>query len=182
MKVALENIDEVVEIIKKSSNVNMARANLMQRFDFSEIQAQAILDMRLQKLTSLETQKILDELKEIQEFIAYLEDLLAHEEKILGVVKDETLEVSQKYGDERRTEIRPEEIGSMNIEDLIEKENMVVLISNRGFIKRIPVSAYKEQGRGGKGSSSVTLKDGDFIEHIFYSLHTQLYSVCYKCR
>ena len=167
LKVALENIDEVVEIIKKSSNVNMARANLMQRFDFSEVQAQAILDMRLQKLTSLETQKILDELKEIQEYIAYLEDLLAHEEKILDVVKDETKEISDKYGDERRTEIKPEEIGSMNIEDLIEKEDMVVLISNRGFIKRLPVSAYKEQGRGGKGSNSATLKDGDFIEHIF---------------
>ena len=167
LKVALENIDEVVEIIKKSSNVNMARANLMERFDFSEVQAQAILDMRLQKLTSLETQKILDELQEIMKYIDYLEDLLAHEEKILGVVKDETIEISEKYGDERRTEIRPEEIGSMNIEDLIEKEDMVVLISNRGFIKRIPVSAYKEQGRGGKGSSSATLKDGDFIEHIF---------------
>ena len=167
LKVALENIDEVVEIIKKSSNVNMARANLMERFDFSEVQAQAILDMRLQKLTSLETQKILDELQEILKYINYLEDLLAHEEKILGVVKDETKEISDKYGDERRTEIRPEEIGSMNIEDLIEKEDMVVLISNRGFIKRIPVTAYKEQGRGGKGSSSATLKDGDFIEHIF---------------
>ncbi len=167
LKIALENIDEVVEIIKKSSNVNMARANLMERFDFSELQSQAILDMRLQKLTSLETQKILDELKEILEYIDYLEDLLAHEEKILGVVKDETRELSDKYGDERRTEIRPEEIGSMNIEDLIEKEDMVVLISNRGFIKRIPVTAYKEQGRGGKGSSSATLKDGDFIEHIF---------------
>ncbi|OQY33309.1 MAG: DNA gyrase subunit A, partial [Spirochaetaceae bacterium 4572_59] len=167
LKVALDNIDEVVEIIKKSSNVNMARANLIQRFNFSEIQSQAILDMRLQKLTSLETQKILDELKEIQEFIAYLEDLLAHEEKILGVIKDETKDISDKYGDERRTELRPEEIGSMNIEDLIEKEDMVILISNRGFIKRLPVSVYKEQGRGGKGSSSVTLKDGDFIEHIF---------------
>ena len=167
LKIALENIDEVVEIIKKSNNVNMARANLIERFSFSELQAQAILDMRLQKLTSLETQKILDELKEIMGIIYYLEDLLAHEEKILSVVKDETKEIAEKYGDERRTEIRPEEIGSMNIEDLIEKEDMVVLISNRGFIKRIPVSAYKEQGRGGKGSSSATLKDGDFIEHIF---------------
>ncbi len=167
LKVALENIDEVVEIIKKSNNVNMARANLMQRFDFSEEQAQAILDMRLQKLTSLETQKILDELAEILKIIDYLEDLLAHEEKILGVVKDETQEISDKYGDDRKTEIRPEEIGSMNMEDFIEKEDMVVLISNRGFIKRIPVSAYKEQGRGGKGSNSAILKDGDFIEHIF---------------
>jgi len=167
LKVALENIDEVVEIIKKSDNVNMARANLMVRFEFSELQAQAILDMRLQKLTSLETQKILDELAEIMKFIDYLEDLLAHEEKILTVVKEETMEVSEKYGDERRTEIRPEEIGSMNMEDMIEKEDMVVLISNRGFIKRIPFTAYKEQSRGGKGSNSATLKDGDFIEHIF---------------
>lgn len=167
LKKALENIDEIVEIIKKSANVNMARANLMERFDFSEIQAQAILDMRLQKLTSLETQKILDELAEIMKFIDYLEDLLAHEEKILNVVKEETAEVSDKYGDERRTEIRLEEIGSMNMEDFIEKEDMVVLISNRGFIKRVPLSAYKEQGRGGKGSNSASLKDGDFIEHIF---------------
>ncbi len=167
LKIALENIDEVVEIIKKSDNVNIARANLMERFDFSEIQAQAILDMRLQKLTSLETQKILDELTEIKKYIAYLEDLLAHEEKILGVIRDETREVAEKYGDERRTEIRTEEIGSMNMEDFIEKEDMVVLISNRGFIKRIPFTAYKEQGRGGKGSNSAILKDGDFIEHIF---------------
>ncbi|QEN09072.1 DNA topoisomerase (ATP-hydrolyzing) subunit A [Oceanispirochaeta crateris] len=167
IKIALENIDEVVEIIKKSANVNIARANLMERFDFSELQAQAILDMRLQKLTSLETQKILDELAEIMKFIDYLEDLLAHEHKILGVVKDETKEIAQKYGNERQTEIRVEEIGSMNMEDLIEKEDMVVLISNRGFIKRIPFTAYKEQGRGGKGSNSATLKDGDFIEHIF---------------
>jgi DNA gyrase subunit A len=167
LKKALENIDEVVEIIKKSSNVNMARANLMERFDFTEIQAQAILDMRLQKLTSLETQKILDELAEIMKFINYLEDLLAHEEKILDVIKEETQEVAEKYGNKRRTEIRIEEIGSMNMEDFIEKEDMVVLISNRGFIKRVPLSAYKEQGRGGKGSNSATLKDGDFIEHIF---------------
>ncbi len=167
LKIALENIDEVVEIIKKSANVNMARANLMERFDFSEEQAQAILDMRLQKLTSLETQKILDELAEIMKYIDYLEDLLAHEEKILAVVQDETREVAAKYGDDRKTEIRPEEIGSMNMEDFIEKEDMVVLISNRGFIKRIPFTAYKEQGRGGKGSNSATLKDGDFIEHIF---------------
>ena len=145
----------------------MARANLMERFDFSELQAQAILDMRLQKLTSLETQKILEELAEIMKYIDYLEDLLAHEEKILKVVIEETTDVAEKYGDKRKTEINLEEIGSMNMEDFIEKEDMVVLISNRGFIKRIPFTAYKEQGRGGKGSNSATLKDGDFIEHIF---------------
>ncbi len=167
LKKALENIDEVVEIIKKSPNVNRARANLMERFIFSGEQAQAILDMRLQKLTSLETQKILDELREIKNYIEYLEDLLAHEYKILAVIKEETQEVSEKYGNPRRTEIKPEEIGSMNMEDLIEKEDVVVILSNRGFIKRIPASAYKEQGRGGKGSNSATLKDGDFVEHIF---------------
>lgn len=173
LKIALENIDEVVEIIKKSSNVNMARANLMERFDFSEKQAQAILDMRLQKLTSLETQKILDELKEVEEFIAYLEDLLAHEEKILQVVKDETLSVKDKYDTPRKTEILPEELESMNIEDFIKKENMVVVISNKGYVKRIPVSDYKEQGRGGKGSNTSKLRDDDFIEHVFIaSTHT----------
>lgn len=167
LKIALENIDEVVEIIKKSSNVNMARANLMERFDFSEKQAQAILDMRLQKLTSLETQKILDELKEVEEYIAYLEDLLAHEEKILQVVKDETIELKEKYADPRKTEILAEELESMNIEDFIKKENMVVVITNRGFVKRIPVTEYKEQGRGGKGSNTSNLRDEDFIEHMF---------------
>jgi len=173
LKIALENIDEIVEIIKKSANVNMARANLMERFDFSEKQAQAILDMRLQKLTSLETQKILDELKEVEEFIAYLEDLLAHEEKILQVIKDETLEIKEKYATERMTNILPEELESMNIEDFIKKENMVVVISNKGYVKRIPVTDYKEQGRGGKGSNTSKLRDDDFIEHVFIaSTHT----------
>lgn len=167
LKIALDNIDEVIQIIKASNNINIARASLMARFEFSEIQAQAILDMRLQKLTSLETQKILDELKEIEELISYLESLLADRNKILQVIKDETLEISEKYGDERRTEILNEEINGMIMEDLIEKEDVVVLISNRGFIKRIPLTAYKEQARGGKGSNSTVLKDDDYVEHIF---------------
>lgn len=167
LKVALDNIDEVIQIIKASSNINIARANLMARFEFSEVQAQAILDMRLQKLTSLETQKILEELEEIRTLIAYLEGLLADDNKIFQVIKDETAEISEKYGDERRTEILNEEINGMIMEDLIEKEDVVVLISNRGFIKRIPLTAYKEQGRGGKGSNSTILKDDDYVEHIF---------------
>lgn len=167
LKVAIENIDEVVEIIRKSDNVALARANLMARFDFSEKQAQAILDLRLQKLTSLETQKILDELKEIRVTIAYLEDLLAHEAKILAVVKEETGELAEKYGKPRTTEINAEEVIQVNIEDLIAEEDMVVVISNRGFVKRIAASEYREQGRGGKGARTTDLKEDDFIEHVF---------------
>ena len=167
LKVAIENIDEVVEIIRKSDNVALARTNLMARFDFSEKQAQAILDLRLQKLTSLETQKILDELKEIRVTIAYLEDLLAHEAKILAVVKEETGELAEKYGKPRTTEINAEEVIQVNIEDLIAEEDMVVVISNRGFVKRIAASEYREQGRGGKGARTTDLKEDDFIEHVF---------------
>jgi len=167
LKIALDNIDEVIKIIKESNDVAVARENLMARFGFSERQTQAILDMRLQKLTSLETQKILNELKEIMELIAYLRDLLAHESKILTVIKDETHALKEKYGDERRTEIIADEVEQLNIEDLIEKEDMVVLISNKGFIKRLAVSAYKSQGRGGRGSSTAKLKNEDFLEHVF---------------
>jgi len=167
LKIALENIDEVVETIKKSNTVAIARANLMAKFDLSEIQAQAILDLRLQKLTSLETQKILDELEEIRKTILYLEDLLAHEYKILALVKDETTELSAKYGKDRTTEINPEEVLQINIEELIAEEDMIVVISNRGFIKRIAASEYKEQSRGGKGAKTSDLKEDDFIEHVF---------------
>jgi DNA gyrase subunit A len=167
LKIALDNIDEVVAIIKSSRTVSSARSNLMKRFKLSEIQAQAILDMRLQKLTSLETRKIVDELKEVLATIAYLKDLLSSEKKILAVVKQETKALAAAFGDERRTEIVAEEVEEINIEDLIAKEDMVILISNKGFIKRVPVSAYRRQARGGKGSSSSRLKDNDFIEQVF---------------
>jgi DNA gyrase subunit A len=167
LKIALDNIDEVIAIIKKSKDVDSARRALMDRFALSERQSQAILDMRLQKLTSLETQKNNDELKQVRELIAYLKDLLSSEQKILQVVKDETAEIAAAHGDDRRTEIVPDEVDSIDIEDLIQKEDMVVLISNRGFIKRVPLSSYKNQGRGGKGSSSANLRNEDFIEHIF---------------
>jgi len=167
LKIALENIDEVIAIIKKSQNVNTARQNLMRRFKLSEVQAQAILDMRLQKLTSLETRKILEELSEVQAKIKYYKSLLASERKILGIVKQETEQIAKTYGDDRRTEIVAEEVQEINIEDLIAREDMVILISNKGLIKRVPVSAYRRQGRGGKGSSSSRLTDTDFIEHLF---------------
>ncbi len=167
LKIALENIDEVIAIIKKSQNAEAARQNLIARFAFSEKQAQAILDMRLQRLTSLEVQKIVDELNEVLALIEYLKDLLSSEKKILGVVKEETEEISKKFGDDRRTEIIEEEAEQINIEDLITEEDMAILISNRGYIKRIPVTAYRRQGRGGKGSSSALLKEDDFIEQFF---------------
>jgi DNA gyrase subunit A len=167
LKIALENIDKVVKTIKESKNVDAARNNLREKFNLSEKQAQAILDMRLQKLTGLETKKIIEELEEVLKLIACLKDLLSSEQKILEVVKTEILEIKNTFGDERRTEIVPEEVEAIDIEDLIKKEDMVVLISNRGFIKRVPVTSYRSQGRGGKGSSSAKLKNEDFLEHIF---------------
>ncbi len=167
LKIALDNIDEVIAIIKSSKTVDIARTRLRETFDLSEKQAQAILDMRLQKLTSLETQKILDELAELKAQIEYLEGLLADGQKILGVIKEETAELSERYGNKRSTEIVLEEAEKIDIEDMIKEEDMVVLISGKGFIKRLPVTAYKNQGRGGKGSSSANLKNDDFIEHLF---------------
>ncbi|MBN2531724.1 MAG: DNA gyrase subunit A [Spirochaetales bacterium] len=166
LKVALDNIDEVIAIIKGSNDVGTARIHLMKRFKFTEIQAQAILDMRLQKLTSLETKKIVDELEELKRLIIQLKDLLSSEKKILGVVKDELLEISTKFNDERRTEIKIEEAEELDVEDLIIKEDMVILLSHKGFIRRIPLSAYRRQGRGGRGSTSASRED-DFIEHLF---------------
>lgn len=167
LKIALDNIDEVIRIIRESKTVDIARQALMDRFGLSQVQSQAILDMRLQKLTSLETQKILEELAQINALIAYLKDLLASPEKLLAVVKKELLELGEQFGDPRRTEIVPNEIEQINIEDLIQKEEMVVILTNRGFIKRVPYSAYRIQGLGGKGASSSNLKDDDYIKNLF---------------
>ncbi|HKJ84685.1 MAG TPA: DNA topoisomerase (ATP-hydrolyzing) subunit A [Spirochaetia bacterium] len=167
LRIALENIDEVIKTIKESRTVDIARTRLMERFEFSEIQATEILNMRLQRLTSLETQKILDELAEVMKLIEELKALLASEEKILEVVKNETLELVDRFGDERRTDIVPSEVEKIDIEDLIQREDMVVLMSHRGYTKRVPWSAYKIQGRGGKGMTSGMKKDDDFIEHLF---------------
>jgi DNA gyrase subunit A len=167
LKIALDNIDDVIKIIKASKTVDIARSSLIDTFKLSERQAQAILDMRLQKLTSLETQKILDELAELRAVIAYLEGLLADGLKILSVIKEETIAIAEKHGNKRSTEIVLEEAEKIDIEDMIKEEDMVVLISGKGFIKRLPVTAYKNQGRGGKGSSSANLKNDDFIEHLF---------------
>lgn len=165
--IALQNIDEVVAIIKASKNVEIARAALEKRFELSQVQAQAIIDMRLGRLTSLETEKLLAELNEIEARIAYLKDLLASDAKILEVIKTETLDIAKKYGDNRRTEIVANNVEQINIEDLIKPEEMAILISNKGFIKRVSVHLYRSQGRGGKGSNSTSLIEDDFVEQLF---------------
>ncbi|MDQ7797234.1 MAG: DNA gyrase C-terminal beta-propeller domain-containing protein, partial [Spirochaetia bacterium] len=165
--IALQNIDEVVAIIKASRNVDTAKTNLRERFGLSDAQAQAIVDMRLGRLTSLETEKLLAELKETEARIEYLRALLADSAAIHAVIKKEIHELAEKYGDERRTEIVPNQVEQINIEDLIKPEEMVILISNKGFIKRISVNQYRSQGRGGKGSNSTSLLEDDFLQQLF---------------
>jgi DNA gyrase subunit A len=165
--IALANIDEVVAVIKASRDINIAKASLQGRFLLSEAQSQAIVDMRLGRLTSLEVEKLQKELEEIKVQIAYLKSLLEDEKKLRGVIKDETRSVSERYGDERRTEIVAGEVENINIEDLIKKEEMMILISNLGYVKRVPVSSYRNQGRGGKGMQSAKLVEDDFIRQIF---------------
>jgi DNA gyrase subunit A len=165
--IALANIDEVVQIIKTSPDTDAAKQRLEQRFGLDAIQSQAILDMRLARLTSLETNKLEAELAETEARIAYLKNLLSNEANIRAVVKQEVLDIAKKHGDARRTEIVADEVEQINIEDLIKREEMVILISNKGYVKRIPASAYRSQGRGGKGSNSATLMEDDFLEQLF---------------
>lgn len=166
LKIAIDNIDEVIAIIKKSRNPGTARNTLMSRFKLSEIQAQAILDMRLQQLTNLEQKKLIDEYKEILKLIEKLQGILENRQKRMEIIKQELREIKEKFGDERRTEIiyKTEEF---KIEDVIAEEDMVITISHAGFIKRIAVSNYRRQLRGGKGATAAKTKDEDFIEHLF---------------
>jgi DNA gyrase subunit A len=165
--IALANIDEVVAIIKASRDVGTARAKLQERFSLSEAQSEAIVEMRLGRLTSLEIEKIQQELEEIKVRIVYYKSLLEDEKKLRGVIKDETASIAERYGNKRRTEIVAGEVESINIEDLIRKEEMMIIISNLGYVKRVPVSAYRNQGRGGKGMISAKLNEDDFVEQIF---------------
>jgi len=165
--IALQNIDEVIAIIKKSRSVDAAKVALMERFGLSDPQSQAIVDMRLGRLTSLETEKILQELAEIEALIEHFKDLLANPPKILALIRSETMELAEKFGDKRRTDIVSDEVEEINIEDLIQEEEMVILISNLGYIKRVPASAYKSQNRGGKGSNSAKLAEDDFLNQLF---------------
>ena len=169
LKIGLENIDEVIRIIKESDDNTVAMEELMKAFSLTQIQAQAIIDMRLGRLSHLESFKILEELADLEQKIAYYKELLADEHKILGVVKEETenLVPALVPKDKRRTSIVREELGQATMEDFIKEEEVVVLISNKGFAKRIPTEEYEAQGRAGKGRRTTRLQDGDFVDHMF---------------
>lgn len=164
--IALKHIDEIIELIKKSKDAQAAREKLMVNYALTQIQAQAILDMKLQRLTGLEQQKLKDEYKEIIEQISGLKSTLASKFKILEIIKEELLELKKNYGDARRTKIVMAE-NEIKLEDLISNEEMVVTITNSGYIKRIPLKTYRTQGRGGRGITGIKTKQDDFIEHIF---------------
>ncbi len=168
LKIAVDNIDEVIRIIRASANDEEARGNLMQRFTLSEIQARAILEMRLRRLTGLEIEKIETELRELLALIDKLQSILKSEEKINEIIKNELIEIKENYSTKRRTEII-EDYDDIDIEDLIPNEPMVVTITHRGYIKRVPVKLYERQNRGGKGKIALTTYDDDFIEMFFTS-------------
>ena len=166
LKIALDNIDEIVQLIKKSKNPDAAKTGLMKKFKLSEIQAKAILDMRLQRLTGLERKKIEDEYLRLIKLIETLRSILDSKDKQMVLIRDELVGIKEKYGDERRTEIvaKTEEF---SVEDFIAEEDMVITISHSGYIKRFPVSGYKRQNRGGKGVIGADTKEEDSIEHLF---------------
>ena len=164
---AINNIDEVIKIIKESRDTEAAKIALEKRFGFDDEQAQAIVDMQLKRLTHLQIEDLQKEIKELQLWIDYLQDLLAHDEKILRLIKDDTNKLAEKYGDDRRTDIIADEVEQINVEDMIKEEDVVILISKLGYIKRIPITLYKQQGRGGKGSASANLVENDYINQLF---------------
>jgi DNA gyrase subunit A len=164
--IALDNLDEVIALIRSSSDPDTAREGLMGRFGLSEIQAKAILDMRLQRLTGLEREKIQQEYKEVKELIERLNEILANEPIRMQIIKDELAELRDRYGDDRRTQIVPSD-DDFTMEDMIPNEDMVITISNQGYIKRTSLSEYRTQGRGGVGSRGVSTKEDDFTEHLF---------------
>ncbi len=164
--VALRNLDEVIELIRASADPEEARSELIARFSLTEVQARAILDLRLQRLTQLEAGKIEEEHAELQKTIAELRAILGDEARIYQVIRDELLEVKARYGDERRTEIIAAE-GEIDIEDLIADEEMVISITTTGYIKRLPVTTYRAQRRGGKGLRGAKVKEDDYVDHLF---------------
>ncbi|MEK6656714.1 MAG: DNA gyrase subunit A, partial [Nitrospirota bacterium] len=166
LKIALDNLDAVIALIRKSKTPEEARTGLMEKFKLTQIQAQAILDMKLQKLTGLEREGIINEYEEILKIIEYLKSVLADEKLVKKLVKEELSEIKEKYGDERRTEIVPE-TKEITLEDMIASEEMVITISHSGYIKRNPLKLYRSQRRGGKGMIGMETKEEDFVEHLF---------------
>ncbi len=166
LEIALDNLDAVIKLIRGSADPQAAREQMMKRFEMSEVQAQAVLDMRLHRLTALERDKIANELKEVRAMIAELESILASDKKLMGLIVDELSLVKEKFADDRRTEIVAT-AHDFTIEDLIAEEEMVVTCSHAGYVKRTPLSLYRQQRRGGKGRLGAVTKEGDFVEHMF---------------
>ncbi|WP_446898174.1 DNA gyrase subunit A [Clostridium sp. LBM24168] len=166
LRIALDHIDEVINLIRSSKTTEDAKNGLMSKFDLSEKQAQAILDMRLQRLTGLEREKIENEYSELMKTIRYLKDILEDEHLLLSIIKDELNEIKSKYGDDRRTDIQLSN-DDIDIEDLIQEEDVVITLTYSGYIKRIAANTYSSQKRGGKGIQAITTKENDFVEHMF---------------
>ena len=174
LRIALDNIDAVISLIRLSKTTAEAKTGLMNKFGLTDIQAQAILDMRLQRLTGLERQKIEDEYSELMKKIEYLRSILADEQLLLGVIKDEIIAIKEKYADARRTEIRHAE-GEINMRDLIDDEEIAITLTHFGYIKRVPLDTYKSQNRGGKGISAMSTREEDFVKHLVTtSTHSRL--------
>lgn len=166
LRIALDHLDEVINLIRSSQTTEIAREGLMQQFSLSERQAQAILDMRLQRLTGLEREKIEQEYQELIRLIAELKAILADEEKVLQIIRDELTEIKERFNDERRTEIVAGGAEEFEDEDLIPRENIVITLTHKGYIKRLPVSTYKSQKRGGRGVQGMHTNEDDFVEHL----------------
>ena len=174
LRIALDHIDAVISLIRGSKTTAEAKEGLISKFGLSDIQAQAILDMRLQRLTGLERQKIEDEYSELMKKIEYLRSILADEQLLLGVIKDEIIAIKEKYADARRTEIRHAE-GEINMRDLIDDEEIAITLTHFGYIKRVPLDTYKSQNRGGKGISAMSTREEDFVKHLVTtSTHSRL--------
>ncbi len=167
--IALDNLDEVIALIRNSKDPEVAKTGLIERFKLTEIQAKAILEMRLQRLTGLEREKIENEYKELKILIAHLNEVLNNESMRMDIIKTELLEIKERYGDDRRTEIVHSD-DDLTVEDMIPNEEMVITISNQGYVKRTVLTDYRTQGRGGIGSKAVTTKEDDFTEHLFVAM------------
>lgn len=166
LRIALDHLDEVISLIRSSQTTDIAREGLMSKFNLSEKQAQAILDMRLQRLTGLEREKIEEEYANLVKLIAELKEILANEEKVLEIIREELLEIKERFNDERRTEIVSGGLEHLEDEDLIPQENIVLTLTHKGYIKRLPVSTYRSQKRGGRGIQGMGTNEDDFVEHL----------------